>query len=331
MQLILKITCLTSLLFSLNISLAQDIIPKAKTKAERKAERKSMTLEERIEDVLPIDIGLPSASANLPGGKKITSVEEAKKYVNETVSGVSSKSKQIRAEIKKKKKAFDEAKAKVFDGKKYEGIGVEKQIYKRGTGSRMKYMEFYTLEDFQAPDVYAKSVFWYDLRRRRIVEAISRDPRNNKLMHGPYKEYLGETLVKEGFYYLGTLDGRWETYDKEFILLDKEYYNRGFYKDSEISYFDGGKEKIKEVVPMIYGKKTGEYFRFYKNGILAEEGQYDDGAKVGGWIEYYDSGNRRRKEIQYPHDVYDKAEPILLREFSSDGKMIFEHESVKRL
>ena len=166
MQLILKATCL---FFGLNIAQAQDIIPKAKTKAERKAERKEMTLEERIEDALPVDIGLPSASANLPGGKKITSVEEAKKYVNETVAGAGAKSKKVRAEIKKKKKAFDEARAKIFDGKKYEGIAVEKQIYKRGTGSRMKYMEFYTLEDFQSPGLYAKSVFWYDTRRKRVV------------------------------------------------------------------------------------------------------------------------------------------------------------------
>ncbi|MCP9748671.1 hypothetical protein, partial [Lacihabitans sp. CS3-21] len=41
---------------------AQDIIPKAKTKAERKADRKKMTLEERIEDTVPLDVNLPKAN-----------------------------------------------------------------------------------------------------------------------------------------------------------------------------------------------------------------------------------------------------------------------------
>lgn len=308
--------------------MAQDIIPKAKTKAERKAERKKMTLEERIEDVLPVDIGLPSASASLPGGQKISSVEDAKKYVTETLPGYGQKAKAFKG---KSKKALREARAKIFDGKQYQGIAVEKQIYKRGTGSRMKYMEFYTLRNFQEPSIYAKSVFWYDEKSRRIVEAISRDRKTNHLMHGPYKEYLGENLIKEGYYYLGTLDGRWETYDKDFILQEKEHYDKGFYKDSEVSYYDEAQTKIKEVVPVLYGKITGEYFRFFENGTLAEEGIYDDAVKVGRWVEYYDSGNRRKKETQYPKDCYDKSEPIVLREYSDDGKMTFEHESVKRL
>ncbi len=304
------------------------IIPKAKTKAERKAERKKMTLEERIEDVLPVDVSLPSASATLPGGNKITSVEDAKKFVKETLPGYG---KEFKAKAKKKKREIAEAKAKVFNGKQYEGIDVEKRIYKRGTGSRMKYIEFYTLKDFQQPNIYAKSVFWYDERTKRIVEAISRDKRTNQIMHGPYKEYYGDNLIKEGFYYLGTLDGRWETYDKEFILVDKVYYNRGFYKESEIIYFDDAQQKIKEVIPMLYGKQTGQYYRFHEAGTLAEEGQYDDGVKIVRWVEYYESGNRRKQETQYPKDCYDKAEPIVVREYSEAGKMTFEHESVKRM
>jgi len=312
--------------------IAQDvIIPKAKTKAERKMERKKMTLEERIEDTLPVDVTLPSVSVKLPGAEKITSVEDAKKYVQETLPGYGAKGKELRAKVKKKEKEIAAAKAKIFDGKKYEGIEVEKNIYKRGTGSRMKYIEFYTLKDFQEPNIYAKSVFWYDERTKRIVEAISRDKRTNHLMHGPYKEYYGENLIKEGYYYLGTMDARWETYDRDFILQDKVYYNRGFFKDAEISYYDESQKKIKEVIPMLYGKQTGDYYRFHEEGTLAEEGKYDDGVKVGKWVEYYESGNRRKKETQHPADCYDKKESIVVREYSAEGRMTFEHDSVKRM
>jgi antitoxin component YwqK of YwqJK toxin-antitoxin module len=332
MQLILKLFITVFVLFLGCKTFAQEvIIPKAKTKAERKTERKKMTLEERIEDVLPVDVTLPSASVSLPGNEKITSVEDAKKYVQETLPGYGAKGKELKAKAKKKKKEIAEAKAKIFDGKKYEGIAVEKNIYRRGSGSRMKYIEFYTLKEFQQPSIYAKSVFWYDERTKRIVEAISRDKKTNHLMHGPYKEYYGENLIKEGYYYLGTMDARWETYDRDFILQDKVYYNKGFLKDAEISYYDEGQKKIKEVIPMLYGKQTGDYYRFHEEGTLAEEGKYDDGVKVGRWVDYYESGNRRKSETQYPKDCYDTTEPIVIREYSAEGRMTFEHDSVKRM
>jgi antitoxin component YwqK of YwqJK toxin-antitoxin module len=195
----------------------------------------------------------------------------------------------------------------------------------------MQYTEFYTLKEFKSPGPYARSVFWYDERTRRIIEAVSRDHKTNRLMHGPYREYRGETLIKEGYYYLGMQDGRWVTYDNDFILLDKVSYKRGFLEDAEISYYDDAHTKIKEVVPYLYGKQTGPYYRFHEAGTIAEEGQYDSGVKVGRWIEYHDSGNRRKKEIQYPKDCYDETQPVVLREYSEDGKMTFEHESVKRM
>jgi antitoxin component YwqK of YwqJK toxin-antitoxin module len=309
---------------------SQQPVPTAKTKAQRKAERKDMTLEQRIEDMLPVDVTLPSASVNTPKGE-IKSLEDAKKQIAETKSTFNEKGKELRAQAKKVKKRVKEAKEQLFDGKTYEGLAVEKQIYRRGSGSHMQYMEFYTLKDFKSPGQYARSVFWYDERTRRIVEAVSRDHNTNHLMHGPYREYRGETLVKEGYYYLGTLDGRWVTYDNDFILLDKVTYNRGFLDDAQISYYDADSSKIREVIPYQYGKMTGQYYRFHEAGTLAEEGLYDNGVKVGRWVEYYDSGNRRKKEIQYPKDCYDPAEPIVLREYSEEGKMTFEHESVKRM
>lgn len=322
---------ITSLLVIGSLSTyAQDAVPMAKTKAERKAERKKMTLEERIEDILPVDVSLPSASINTPNGE-IKSLEDAKKQIAETRSSFNEKGKKLKADAKKARKKAKEIKEQLFDGKTYEGLAVEKQTYRRGTGSRMQYMEFYTLEEFKSPGPYARSVFWYDDRTRRIVEAVARDHKTNHLMHGPFKEYRGETLVKEGFYYLGQLDGRWVTYDKDFILQDKNTYERGFLEDSEITYYDSDSSKIKEVIPYQYGHKTGDYYKFHQDGTLAEKGQFDNGAKVGQWVEYYESGNRQKRVTRYPKDYYDQTEPTVLYEYSESGKMIFEHESVKRM
>src|SRR5690606_12320172 len=117
----------------------------------------------------------------------------------EAKSGFNEKGKELKEQAKAAKKKAKAAKQNLFDGKSYAGFSVEKQIYRRGSGSHMQYMEFYTLKDFTSPGPYARSVFWYDERTRRIVEAVSRDQKTNHLMHGPYREYRGETLVKEGY------------------------------------------------------------------------------------------------------------------------------------
>lgn len=284
-----------------------------------------MTLEERIEDTLPVDVNLPSASAKLPGDNNISNVEDAKKFINETLPGYGAKAKK---KAKKAKKKIAEAKA-LFDGKNYRKLPVEKQLYRRGSGSRMTYIEFFTLDTQKEPSPYHRSLTWYDLKRKRIVEAIARDRETNILLHGPYKEFRGEILVKEGFYYLGQKDGRWVTYDKDFTLLDKVQYNKGYYADSDISFFDADSSKIKEVLPKLYGKVTGEYLLYHENGTLAMEGHLDDSVKVGKWIEYYETGNRRKKETQHPRDKYDEAESYVIREYNEKGKLVYEHDSKK--
>ena len=307
---------------------AQDIIPKPKTKEERKAERKKMTLEERIEDVVPLDVTLPKpkGSINLPGDNKINSVEDAKKFLNETMPSLSS---DVKSKSKKAKKAIEKAKLEVFDGRNFEKIAIDKRVYKRGSGSRLLYQEFYVLKQYHKPNPYHRVLTWYDEKNKKIVEALSRDTNTNSLLHGPFKEYKGESLAREGFYYLGAKHGRWLEYDKDFNLITKEVYYKGFYQESEISYYNTDSTKIKEVLPKIYGKTTGAYWRFYEDGTTAEEGHYDEGMKVGRWVEFYPGGNRRKKVTQYPKDIFDKSVPFVMQEYSMDGKLIFDSTSQK--
>jgi antitoxin component YwqK of YwqJK toxin-antitoxin module len=317
------------LLFCLNASFscAQDVVPKAKTKAEKKAEKKKMSLEERIESTLPVDVKLPSASLNLPGDNKISNLEDARKFVSETIPAVNSK---IKSNTKKAKKELAKAKAKIFDGKNYEKIPIEKHYFKRGTGPRMVYIEFYTLKNSAKPSPYNRNLWWFDLKNKKIVEALSKDITTNKLLHGPYFEYYGDVLVKEGAFYMGAKHGRWEEYDRDFILTDKIYYHKGVYEESKITYYDADSLKIKEIMPMYYGKVTGDYFHFHEDGTLAIEGQYDNAVKVGKWIEYFEGGNRRKKETQHGTDCYDKTEAFVLREYDAKGKLLYEDKSIKK-
>lgn len=314
--------CLTA-----SFSTAQDIIPKAKTKAEKKAERKNMSIEQRIESTLPVDINLPSASLNLPGDNKINNLEDAKKFVTETIPSINTK---IKSNTKKAKKELAKAKAKIFDGKNYEKIPIEKHYFKRGTGPKMTYIEFYTLKNSEKPNPYSRNLWWFDLKSKKIVEALTKDISTNKLLHGPYFEYYGDVLVKEGAFYKGAKHGRWEEYDREYILTDKVYYEKGVYQESKITYYDADSLKIKEIMPVYYGKIKGDYYLFHEDGTLAIEGQYDNEIKVGKWIEYFEGGNRRKKETQYGADCYDKIEPFVLREYDAKGKLLYEDKSIKK-
>jgi antitoxin component YwqK of YwqJK toxin-antitoxin module len=298
---------------------AQDVVPKAKTRAQQKAEGKKKSVKQQIEETLPVEISTPTPSLSLPGNNNINSAEDAKKFLTETMPALNEKAK------KKLKKAKGLIAKSSFDGKKYEGIAVKKQIYKRGSNSRLVYQEFYVVKNESKPDKYARNIFWWNLKTKKVVEALTRDTKTNVLLHGPYKEYKGENLVSEGSYYLGTKHGRWLTYDKDFVLINKEYYTKGFLSEAKISYFDADSSKIKEVLPVLYGDTTGNYYAFFEDATLALEGKYENGKKIGKWVEYYKGGNRRKKETQYPADSFSQAEPYILRAYDENGKLTTEN------
>lgn len=299
------------------------VIPKAKTREAKKAERKGMTLEQKIESMAPVDITLPSASLNLPGNNKVSNVEDAKKFVSETLPDIGLK---VKRQAKDAKALAKQAVA-VFDGKKYDGVAVEKQIIRRGSGSRMRYTELYTSKkNDQQPNPYVRSIFWFEPKRQRVVEALARNREQNLLLHGPYKEFRGEDLIEEGYYYLGTRHGRWVTYGTDGTILSKSTYSKGFLANSVITYYDADSTKIREIIPNWYGKQTGDYFIFHEGGTLAVQGQLDNGVKVGKWIEYYPTGNRRKKETQYGGNCFDTTAAYVIREYDESGKLTYQKQ-----
>jgi antitoxin component YwqK of YwqJK toxin-antitoxin module len=257
-----------------------------------------------------------SGGPDLEGAK-----EKADKFKSETLPELGLKV----------KKAKEEAK-KYIKKNEYEGLKMEKRIAVFGNGSRQTTEEFYVLNDQAEISMYTRELRWYDPDMQRSTNNPVKDWENITILHGPYKKYLADELVEEGYYYLGTKHGRWEAYGKDIdgdiALLDKQYYDKGNPAESQISYYDEANTKIKEIIPYIYGKKTGNYYSYYASGHLQAEGKYDDGDQVGKWIEYYEFGqsSKRKKETQYKRDKYDQAtQTFVIREYDNTGKLVFEN------
>ncbi|MET3127605.1 antitoxin component YwqK of YwqJK toxin-antitoxin module [Arcicella rosea] len=216
----------------------------------------------------------------------------------------------------------------------YEDIKFELRIGEYGSGTRLTVEEIHVLRnpDEAEPSIYAKEIWWYDPKLRRVTNVPRKDKNYGEVCHGPYKKYVNDELVEEGFFYVGVKDGRWETYNQEYILLTKEKYKKGFFADSKISYYDKAETKIKEVVPVKYNKVTGEYRSFYEGGQLKEEGKFDDSVKIGRWREYHQFGamGRLKKETLYPKDKFDTSETVVLQERDNKGKIIYEAPKAKK-
>ncbi|MES2796315.1 MAG: hypothetical protein V4683_10130 [Bacteroidota bacterium] len=255
--------------------------------------------------------------------------EKVDKFKSETLPDLGLKVKQAKATAKEFLKNKNE----------YEGLKMEKRIATFGNGNRQTTEEFYVLKDDAEISMYFREIRWYDYQMQRTSTNQVKDLSEVAILHGPYKRYVAEELVEEGFYYLGTKHGRWERYGKEFdndyVLLEKQYYIKGNPAQSEITYHDIEKTKIKEITPKQYGKITGNYFAYYPTGNIQTEGQFDDGVKTGKWIEYYEFGSagKRKKETMYPKDKYETGfETFVIREYDNKAKLIYENkEALKKM
>lgn len=237
-------------------------------------------------------------------------------------------------EFKKKKK-----KRKV-----YYGIKTKKGFTKKGHGSHMEVEVFYYLKVFQEPNVYVKDIYWYNTQKRKIQKSRPNkiDPSVAKILHGPYKKIIDSEVVEKGVYFVGTKHARWEKWKKprvkkykdsieveEKYLISKTKWNRGFPKESEISYFDSEKTQLKEIIPIVDEDKHGYYFKFYNNGMMEEQGRYIHGEKVGKWYEYHKGVKRnfKKRVTVYTDPKTRKAvDPYVSFEWDDHGKKTFDKE-----
>ena len=216
-------------------------------------------------------------------------------------------------------------KKKVLPKDEYEGTKTERRVGNYGNGGRATLEEFNVVKyvEDEAVSRYVQEIWWYDPEQSRIVNTPLKENQRAQICHGPYRKIVNQLVVEEGNFYMGSKDGRWETYDSEGILLTKNYFDRGFPAGSNISYFDTAKLKIKEVIPFVYGKSTGQYLLFYPSGNLALEGKLDEGVRIGRWREFYEfgTGGRLKKELRYGKDKFEEIEPIIVQERDEKGKI----------
>lgn len=219
-----------------------------------------------------------------------------------------------------------EAKKKKRKKNEFYGLKTRKGFTKKGFGDREVITLFHYLKEYKDPNPYIRDVYWYDTESGQIKVSSNIKKEHARILHGPYKRILGDQVIEEGIFYIGTKHGRWTEFNSNDILLSKEKYIKGWPKESTITYYDPERKHIKEVIPVEYGEEEGTYYYFHNNGQVAVIGEYEYGEKVGVWKEYYKNKARRKKEIQYKKDPFQKGfKPYILREWDENGKLIYTH------
>lgn len=210
------------------------------------------------------------------------------------------------------------------------GLRTKPWYLTRGQGASLVRESFYYLKEYVEPEAYVPEVFWYDVDRGKIVTTRNNlNPESSGILHGPYKRYVGDSLVEEGNYYMGLKHGRWNTWDRNGILQDKTKWFKGWPKDSRKSFYDIKSTKLREVIPVEYGEENGDYYYFHENGLVAVKGKYKFGRKVGIWREYYGHRRQIKREVQYPNDPWDwdrGFEPYIIREYDKRGNVLYDRE-----
>lgn len=226
-------------------------------------------------------------------------------------------------EDKEEKKEKKKRKKNVFYG-----IKTKKGFTRRGFGKNLTLELFHYLKEPPSElDPFVPEVYWYDKSQRKVKSTQGFDPRQGYILHGPYRVLIDDNVVEEGIFYMGMKHGRWTKYDRDGTLLDKRKYIKGWPKESVLKYYDQDRTKLKEIIPIVYDEKNGDYFLFHENGTVAIKGTYEEGVKVGRWTEFYPFLNRRKKEIIYPSDPYDKeTKPYINREWNKRGQTVYERK-----
>jgi len=213
--------------------------------------------------------------------------------------------------------------------KDFLGYPIKRSYTKSGSKRNPTIEMFYYLPEYVEPSRYAPAKYYFNTKDNKIRRDATIDPKEARILHGPYKRMIGKRVVEEGYYFIGTRHLRWESYrqnnNEENILVNKIYYEKGFPRDAIVNYYDAAKTKIKEVIPYAEGKLNGEYVLFFESGLRAWDGQYENGKKVGVWNEYWPFRNRKRYEWQYPETAdAEPFEPFLLKEYNRSSNLIYE-------
>ena len=260
-----------------------------------------------------------------------SSVESLFKVDYETPLTIELKEKQ--EELEDKEAIIDPFRKKEKKNKKvFWGIKTKRGYTKNGFGDNVVVELFHYLKDkdYVGPDEYDRDFYWYDFKRKKIVNSLNAKPGKSGVMHGHYIKKIGDQVLEEGYFYKGKKHGRWVRLNKSDILQDKKIYWKGWPEESLLSFYDFQRTKLKEVIPVHFGEREGTYYAFHPNGEVAAVGNYKFGQKVGLWREFYP--NRRiKREIHYPDKPFQKdARPFIVKEYAENGGEIYDRKQFFR-
>ncbi len=239
-------------------------------------------------------------------------------------------------DLEENKEATDEYEKEVVEKKKkkvnpkiYYGIKTKKGYAKTGFGDRVVVELFHVLKDkdYVDPDPYARDFYWYDFKKKKIVNSTKVKKGYAGVLHGHYVKKLGDQVLEEGYFYKGMKHGRWVKLSRHDILQEKDVYWKGWTNQSRLAYYDFNRTQLREVIPIHYGEKEGEYYAYHRNGNLAVVGHYQFDRKVGIWREYYPN-TKVKREVKYPLQPFDfKTPPVIIKEWDEDGHIIYDRSS----
>jgi hypothetical protein len=181
------------------------------------------------------------------------------------------RSQPITIDLEEEEEEEEDARQKKKKPKKnvFYGIKTKKGFTKTGYGDNTTVEIFHYLKEWIEPDPYVPDIYWFDFRRKRIRNTGTIDKKYGRILHGPYTKIIGGQLIEQGIYYIGTKHGRWIRLDKNDILVEKMKYFKGWPKESLVKFYDDDRQKLKEVIPVVYGEVEGDYYFFHENGEVA--------------------------------------------------------------
>jgi antitoxin component YwqK of YwqJK toxin-antitoxin module len=194
------------------------------------------------------------------------------------------------------------------------------------------YLKKKDMEGIQ-PGEYDQDFYYFDFKKRRIVNSRRIPDHRIGILHGHYEKKLDndeEQLLEEGYFYKGQKHKRWIRLNSSDILIDKTVFWKGYPEESRLAFYDPQREKLKEAIPVIFGEREGDYYAFYPDGEIAVTGKYVHDYRVGMWREYHPN-NKVKREIRYPENPFEtKASPVILREYDREGQLVYDRERFVR-
>jgi len=206
------------------------------------------------------------------------------------------------------------------------GYKTRKGYTRTVSGREAVFEQFNTLKVYQGPSTFTRDFYWFHSKKKKIINSLKVDVKYAAVLHGPYLKTMGDLILEEGYFYKGMKHKRWMRHNTHDILQEKKYFWKGWPQESLLSYYDFERTKLREIIPVHFGEKEGEYWGFHANGNTAARGRFKFDNKVGTWREYYPN-KRVKREVLYPEDPFNfEHKAVILREWDTNGKLIYDRE-----